>query len=53
MSWIIIYSLGAVCLAVLQVLELNGFGWGFRIPVSIVFATLAMFIHERGKGTHE
>jgi hypothetical protein len=49
MRGLIIYTLGAVCFAVLQALELNGFGWGFRMLVGIVFATLAMFIYERGK----
>lgn len=49
MRWVIIYTLGAVCLAVMQVLELNGFGWGFRMPVGIVFAYLAMSIYESGK----
>ena len=49
MRCLLIYSLGAICLAVLQSLCLNGYSVLLQLFVSIIFAALALFIYEYRK----
>ena len=49
MRCLLIYSLGAICLAVLQSLHINGYGVLFQLFISIIFAALAYFIYEHRK----
>lgn len=49
MRWFLTYTLGGICLAVLQSLQLNGYCFLFRIFISFIFAALALFIYEYRK----
>lgn len=49
MKWFLTYNLGAISLAVLQSLQLNGYSFLFSLFISIIFAALSLFIYEYRK----